>query len=346
MKKLLFILMAIFQLFGCSANSKADLTYLHYSHGNSMVAGDFQEWTVKLENQNTAVVTVKKGLEENSYRTSSKLLDEISQIVERNRMRRFKGKYIRKNVLDGWNWGFVLRYKDGKSIEGNGYMKYPKGARYAFNELTEFIDHWCAVPDSTRMKIFEYSRNNGMVIGSGESYYVRKEKDGLVHIDINEGKNNERIFVTDYYRIFDDLQKLVMDYNIYTFKGSYMPDMDIRDGDSWRLSAYYEDSDFDISAHGYMAWPEGFNDAISAVRSYFNAWRVLAVQSEKVSKEAATVLLDEIAGGRKSVSFDSNTGGYSITTYDADGKPAQTINYSPQGMVLNGVDHNDPMKEY
>lgn len=346
MKKLLLILMVMIPLFGCSARGNKNLTFLHYSHSNTMVVSDFKEWTVKLEDPKTAVVTVKKGPEENSYRTSSRILDEISRIVDTNRMRRFKGNYVRKNVLDGWAWDFTLKYSGDKSINGSGYMKYPRGARDAFKELTDFIDHWCTIPDSARMKVFEYNSSNGMERGSGESYYVRKESDGLIHIDINENKRNERIFVTDYYRIFDDLQKIVIDYSIYTFKGSFMPEFDVRDGDSWGLSAYYEDDDHNISAHGYMAWPEGFGDAISAIRSYFNAWRVLAAQNEKVSKEAAAALLGEIAGGSKSVSFDSNTGGYSITTYDADGNAASTINYSAKGMVQNGVDHNDPMKEY
>ena len=116
--------MVMIPLFGCSAQGRKDLTYLHYSHSNTMVVSDFKEWTVKLEDSKTAVVTIKNGPEEKSYKTSSILLDEISRIVESHRMRRFKGEYIRRNVLDGWAWDFVLRYNDGKSIEGSGESYY------------------------------------------------------------------------------------------------------------------------------------------------------------------------------------------------------------------------------
>lgn len=338
--------MVMIPLFGCSARGKSHITYLHYSHSNTMVAGDVKEWTVKQEDRKIAVVTIRKGFEETSYRISSTILEEIGRIADQYKMHRFKGQYVRKNVLDGWSWDFAMEYEDGKSVEGSGYMKYPSGAGEAFKELTAFIDQWCAVPDSARMKVFEYSRSNGMVIGHGESYYVNKESDGFIHVVFNEGKSNELAVVTDYSKIFDDLQKLVMDNGIYKFKGSYMPDTEIRDGDSWSLNVFYEDSDFDIRAHGYMAWPEGFDKAISSIHAYFNAWRALAAQDKNVSKEAAAILLDEVVGGRKSVSFDRETGNYSITTYDIDGNAATTINYSSKGMVLNGEDRNDPMKEY
>lgn len=273
MKKLLLILLVMIPLFGCSARGKAPLIYFHYSHSNTMVAGDFQEWTVDLENPKIAVVTIKKGFQESSYRTSSSILEEMGRIVKQYKMHRYKRQYVRKNVLDGWAWDCTLGYSGGKFIGSSGYMKYPSGARDAFNELTAFIEQWCSVPDSTKIKIFEYGRSNGMVLGHGESYSVQKEKDGLVRVAINEGKNGEMIFKTDSFKILEDLQKIVMDYGMYKFKGSYMPDTDIRDGDSWRINVYYEDPLYDISAHGYMAWPEGYHEAIDALNAYFEALR-------------------------------------------------------------------------
>lgn len=346
MKKILLILLAMIQLFSCSARNKANLTYFNYSHGSTMRAFDGEEWTVKMEDSKTAIVTIKNGPEENTYRTSSKLLDEMNQIVDRHKMYRFKGNYHSPfNVKDGWSWSLKMSFNDNTEVNGHGYMKYPRGAREAFEEITEFIKHWCSVPDSAKMWAFDYSRFNGMVRGAGESYYVHKS-DGLVKIEINEGKNHERHIETDYLKIFDDLQEIVMDYKMYTFKGSYKPETEVMDGDSWRLSVYYEDDDFDISASGYMAWPEGFGEAAGAVNRYFDVWRVLAVPDGKVSKEAASAMFDDIANRRKSVMFDSYTGGYSITKYDSDGNATQTINYSAKGMVQNGVDHNDPMNEF
>ena len=99
-------------------------------------------------------------------------------------------------------------------------------------------------------------------------------------------------------------------------------------------------------AHGYMAWPEGFRPAVKAIEDYFKVWRVLAGKEGKVPAEAAAEMFTEIAAGRRTVFFDLETGGYSITTLDEGGEPSRTINYSADGDVLNGVDYNDPLKEF
>ena len=348
MKKLFLILMAFIPLFGCSARNRADLTYFRYSFGSTMRANDGEEWTVELKAPGNALVTLKKGLEEKSFTTSSKILDNINAIVIRHRMYRYKGSYRTiLDVRDGWAWGFDLGYGNGKTVSADGYMKYPAGGSEAFREITDYIEQRSSIPDSSRMWAFYFSTGNGMVIRSGESFEVLTDKeDGLVHIAINENKHNEKFIVTDYTGIFSDLNTIVLKYNIYTFKGSYMPDTDIRDGDSWSLNAYYEDDSNDISAHGYMAWPEGFRPAVKAIEDYFKVWRVMAGKEGKVPAEAAAEMFTEIDAGRRTVSFDLETGGYSITTLDEGGESSRTINYSADGDVLNGVDYNDPLKEF
>lgn len=348
MKKILLIIMVFIPLFGCSARNRSDLTYFRYSFGSTMRANGGEEWTVELKAPGSALVTIKEGIQEKSFTTGSKILDDINAIVNKHKMYRYKGSYRTVlDVRDGWAWGFDLTYSNGRAVSADGYMKYPTGGSEAFKEITDYIKQRSSIPDSSRMWAFYFSSGNGMVIHSGEAFEVLTDKeDGLVHIAINENKHNEKFIVTDYPGIFSDLNTIVLKYNIYTFKGSYMPDTDIRDGDSWSLSVYYEDDSSDISAHGYMAWPEGFRPAVKAIEDYFKVWRVLAGKGRKVPAEAAAEMFAEIAAGRRTVSYDYETGGYSITTLDEGGDPVRTINYSADGDVLNGVDYNDPLKEF
>lgn len=99
----------------------------------------------------------------------------------------------------------------------------------------------CSARDRNEgLRYFSYNTSNGMVIRSGESYDVYRDADDstLIHIDINHEKNNERLLVTDYRGIFDDLQKIIIEKKMYTFKGSYMPKFDVRDGEGCVLNGH------------------------------------------------------------------------------------------------------------
>jgi|GEM_PF-1302152 hypothetical protein len=280
----------MFQLFGCTGRDRGDLTYFYFSRASSMRCEDGEEYTVEQIDKNYALVTIKDGVTTNTVKTSSKLLMELNTIVDRYKMYRYRGRYVNKMVLDGTNWDFKLKFSDGSETNAGGYMKYPINARDAFAEATALIKDWCSVPDTSKMEYFYYGRFNGMAIYSGEVFSVSTGKDGMVHIDIDEKKPNEKHIVTDYRKIFDELNQIVLENKMYTFKGSYMPEVEILDGDSWRFNVGYVEGE-NISASGYMAWPDGFREAIGAVKSYFDRWRLMPTRNGKVSAEDAEKFL-------------------------------------------------------
>lgn len=245
----------------------------------------------QLENGEVVVTRRKMDGEESTFRTTSKLMKELTEIVNRHKMYRYRGSYVTKlRVQDGDSWSFDLKYANGSTTEASGYMKYPMGSRDAFDEVCEFLDEWCAVPDTSKMTYFTYRISNGWRRENGCNYSVSTGKDGLVHITIDEDKPHEKKIVTDYTGIFDDLQEIVLTYRIYTFKGDYMPDVEITDGDSWSLSVGYVDGP-GIRAGGYMAWPEGFGTALNAVHRYFDMWRLMDTKFGKVSAEDAEAFI-------------------------------------------------------
>lgn len=472
MKRILFVLLAMFQLFSCTARDRQGLIFFELSSTNSMIYDGTSSWKAEqLDDGSTRITTKEEGYEPVSFNTSGSFMQELCEIVNRYKMYNYKGDYVtRMKVLDGSNWGFSLKYSDGTGTSASGYMKYPRNYREATSEIRALFSEWCAAPDSAKLKSFYYS-SSGMMHRSGERYEVRKDSDGNIHVNIDEDKMNEKLIITDYRGIFNDLQKIVSQYRMNTYKGSYMPQFEILDGESWSFGLSYEDDQY-ISASGYEAWPEGFKNALAAVRDYFSKWRLMPVKNGKVSAEDAEAFLagfekhidSELTSfryerydyGKSKVyyvsknenftsfyyrgwgtnkgytyycgnpnilySFKSNVidsyrlagfpqtplskentkrsrwivkaefadgtvleiidyipdtpyeydrliegmvdaiieegmnairakspaeiGEYSVTTYDANGKPSVQINYDGEGRVLNGRDFNDPLKTY
>lgn len=297
MKKLLLSLLAIFFLFGCAARNKDGLTYFNFTRTNSMVADGASSWTVEALTETTVLVTIKEeGLMEHSYKTSYYLMNRLCEIVNSNKMYRYKGYYRTKlEVLDGTSWDFSLKFADGTSTSASGYMKYPKGGGPAFREAVELIEQMSPAPNNSKMTRFSYGKYNGMAPWVGKSYVVYSDKEGMVHIDLNVEKNDELRLVTNYDRIFEDLQSIVLKKGMFTFRGDYMPRTEIRDGSSWSLDVDYQEGP-GISAGGYMAWPEGFGEAIDALESYFGQWRQMPAKDGMVKAEDAENALSGLQG--------------------------------------------------
>ena len=121
-----------------------------------------------------------------------------------------------------------------------------------------------------------------MVWHSGEKYNVRTEKDGRIHIIIDEGFPQEKDFYIDDSTIFDELLAIVKQYKMDKYKSDYRPKMQVFDGDS--CSLYYKyDSKRSVSSGGYMAWPNNYREARQAISEYFQKWRDYPIQAKEIN---------------------------------------------------------------
>lgn len=129
--------------------------------------------------------------------------------------------------------------------------------------------------NTERLTYFSFDHHNSMVMFSGEKYNVSAMKDGRIHIVFDEGLPNEsEFYLGDTATIFDELTVIVKQFQMDRYLNNYQPEMFITDGDSWSL--YYKyDSGRSVSSGGYMAWPDNYREARTAIHEYFQKWRDL-----------------------------------------------------------------------
>lgn len=128
------------------------------------------------------------------------------------------------------------------------------------------------IMNKERLTYFSFDHHNTMAMFYGEKYSVSTEKDGRIHIVIDEAFPDEKEFYIDDTTIFDSLKAIVDEYKMDKYKGSYQPRMQVFDGDSW--SVYYKyDSGRSVSSGGYMAWPANYSEMRHALSDYFQQWR-------------------------------------------------------------------------
>lgn len=122
-----------------------------------------------------------------------------------------------------------------------------------------------------KLVYFNYDHHNSMS-QSGENYNVSTEKDGRVHVVIDEGMESEKELYLNDASIFDELLTIVQTYKMDRYKEDYYPRMQITDGDSWSLHYGY-DSKRRVSSGGYMAWPDNYHEMRKSLSDYFQKWR-------------------------------------------------------------------------
>ena len=136
--------------------------------------------------------------------------------------------------------------------------------------------------NTERLTYFSFSHHNTMARFNGEKYEVSTEKDGRIHIIIDEGFPQEKDFYIDDSTIFDELLAIVKQYKMDKYNSDYRPKMQVFDGDSWSL--YYKyDSKRSVSSGGYMAWPNNYREARQAISEYFQKWRDYPIQAKEIN---------------------------------------------------------------
>ena len=133
-----------------------------------------------------------------------------------------------------------------------------------------------------RLTYFSYDHHNTMVWHSGEKYNVSTEKDGRIHIVIDEGFPNEKDFYIDDTTIFDELDSIISTFKMHKWRDKYQPSIQIFDGDGWSLYFKYA-SGKSKGSGGYMAWPKNYHEARNAISAYFQKWRDYPIQAKEIN---------------------------------------------------------------
>lgn len=137
--------------------------------------------------------------------------------------------------------------------------------------------------NTERLTYFHFDHHNTMVMFGGENYEVSLEKDGRIHVVIDESYPREKDFYLDDSTILDELKAIVDQYKMDKYKSDYQPEMQVFDGDSWSL--YYKyDSGRRVRSGGYMAWPDNYREAHSAIHEYFQKWRDYAITAKAINE--------------------------------------------------------------
>ena len=136
--------------------------------------------------------------------------------------------------------------------------------------------------EKERLTYFSFDHHNTMVWHSGEKYNVSTEKDGRIHIVIDEGFPEEKDFYIDDTTIFDELDSIIKAFKMHKWHDRYQPKMEIFDGDIWSLYFKYG-SDKSKGSGGYMAWPDNYHAAHQAISEYFQKWRDYPIPNKEIN---------------------------------------------------------------
>lgn len=128
------------------------------------------------------------------------------------------------------------------------------------------------IPEGDTIVYFSYRRGGGMARFSGFRYEIKANKDGKVHFLFNEGYPDESEYELEDHSVFDSLDKVVRTYEMWNYQPNYQPPMQIFDGESWDLYIKYA-SGATIQSGGYMAGPDNWGDASSALYKCLKPWK-------------------------------------------------------------------------
>lgn len=133
-----------------------------------------------------------------------------------------------------------------------------------------------------RLTYFSFSHHNTMAMFNGENFNVETEKDGRIHIIIDESFPNEKEFYINDTTIFDELKAIVDEYKMDKYRSNYKSLFDILDGDSWSL--YYKyNSGRSVSSGGYEGYPKNYREARQAILQYFQKWRDYPTPTKEIN---------------------------------------------------------------
>lgn len=131
-----------------------------------------------------------------------------------------------------------------------------------------------AADDRGALRYFSYSVGGGMRQFSGFSYQVSYMDDGRIEILINEDFPDQKRIITSDPTVFTELQAIIDEHNMTSYKGNYERSFQTLDAGSWHFDLRYEYG-FSVSATGIIRYPRGGAEAFRSLKEYFAKWEKL-----------------------------------------------------------------------
>ena len=153
---------------------------------------------------------------------------------------------------------FGIGMMSGSPMMGPGMMGMPGGMNT--NDLQSAEDFYQLMRKINSVWSFEYS-TSGMMFRSGVTYKAWKSDDkAYVQVRLNgvDIKDAPVFEVDDSF--IKQLESILTNYNADAWNGFSGHAKDVMDGDSFSFS-FRDGKGRNISASGYMAWPQGFGGA-------------------------------------------------------------------------------------
>lgn len=202
--------------------------------------------------------------------------------------------------------------------------------------------------DNERLTYFSFDHHNSMAMYHGEKYKVSLEKDGRIHLIIDEAFPDEKELYINDSSIFDSLLAIVRTYKTDKYKKNYQPKFQVFDGDSWNL--YYKyNTGRSVSADGYMAYPDNYRDMRKALSAYFKKWR--ETTEGAITIDYFKITCKNNKGRDEEYSIERGEKEATITLRDAEQNILETITVSNEYLnelqkVANAAQLKNTMYDY
>ena len=143
MKKILLGLIIIMLMIGCGKGKeiKSDIVSFKYNYGG--YNGGYYEYSIILEDDkamfsangsNGVDLYIDKEIDKSYF-------EKLAKVINDNKIYKWNGfDETDKNILDGYSFELIVKYKDDSTLKAYGYMKYPDEYNIGHEALTNFLE--------------------------------------------------------------------------------------------------------------------------------------------------------------------------------------------------------------
>ena len=255
--------------------TKDNIKHMHFSYstGNMMYSNvqyninykDYR-YIVSIKPDNVSEEDKKEiEIDEN---TMEKIVNVLNKYKVYNWNRFHKND---KRILDGNSFSFSLTTKDNKSIDASGYMKWPKNYHNVRAELDSIFSSLYNVEkiNIEDLEYFYFSYSNGYEINSNIIYEINKKDNKYIASIKPYGiSSDDKKEVEINKDILDQINDILNEYNVILWDGFHENDKDVLDGDSFSFNLKTKKDN--ISASGYMMWPNNYRNVREKLDEIFN----------------------------------------------------------------------------
>lgn len=261
MKKILVIMLIFSQLNLFAKKPEGTVTYFSYSYSQEDELHGSQRTYEASNFGGASKIRIVTGKTEREFERKANPMDFITGTVEKYRLYRIP-------KVAGAGVHLTIRYSDGKTYNFSG-EKFPACAEEGIKAIVNYLEGEALELSSREPKSFSLREGGGMMMNSGSTYELMYN-DGVLEKTVrHSGEAYEKTSFCKTADAFDGIQKIVEQYKVWTWGGSYRLDVMVTDGMSWNCNIIYDNGEW-ISANGYMYAPENFREAQRAFANYID----------------------------------------------------------------------------